>query len=150
MFNSLHGRSIGDKGPRPGCLPVDTKALAVVPTPPDHGAHSDAGSVGKSLLGSWGNGQSAVADAAFESLHPFGENPKHLDGTVVSTFADVCAEGGQVIRVLVDQPTGRPDDGRTARHVSDYHRAGPDPRALPHGCLLYTSDAADDLTRVDL
>src|SRR5665811_1824340 len=47
------------------------------------------------------------------------------------------------------RPRGPGGCTETARDVHRVHRHQ-GPHALPVGCLLYTSDAADDLTRVDL
>src|SRR5665811_1489914 len=85
----------------------------------------------------------------------------HELGLVTLWVAELDAiDPAGAIRLLVDQERARVDLGVDLRHLARHRRQDsegrlnrfnrPDLAALLNLCLLYTSDAADDLTRVDL
>src|SRR5665811_1594004 len=88
--------------------------------------------------------RSAVAPSAAAGSAPVNEvGPAPGAATVVALSSVESKPDNHSSAAWAGTPRRRGRPRRTRRSDFDYYRQD-------HGCLLYTSDAADDLTRVDL
>src|SRR5665811_511712 len=91
-----------------------------------------------------------IFDAAARIQEILDLTPADIDTTPGCGRVTLTGKGRKTRTIPIMDKTGR----HLEQYLSEFHPGTPEPEAsffyTIHSCLLYTSDAADDLTRVDL